>query len=149
MLEKDTRRAEGLETEQRGEQLQILGLGDSRNGARPEPCGFDSTTARRVQVLNAAVAWRRRNPRIWAEWERAALREAAQGRRFSMQLVTEQARAFDSVDDSGEGFKLNNNSRAIWARMLVAEHPELRPYIELRRSVWDGLFPELQGGRRA
>ena len=149
MAEAKTRRAGMFGDEQRGEQLQLPEFDGSRCDAMPEPCSFDSTTARRFQAFNAAVAWRRRNPHIWAAWERDALHEAEQGRRVSMRFFAETARKFDSVDDAGEPFEVNNSHVAIFARMLVAEHPELRPFIELRRSVWDSLFTELAGGRHA
>ena len=94
---------------------------------------------------------RRLNPELWAEWEQTALYEAAHGRRFSIQLITEQARKKDRVNSAGEPVKLNNSHRAIWARMLATEHPEIRPFIELRKSYYDVDFPEAKviGGTNA
>ena len=102
---------------------------------------YSSTRDARAATLARAKKWRERNPGIWAAWERAALGEAAQERRFSMKLVMEQTRRQDRVDSSGEPVKLNNSHGPIWARMLASEHPEIRPYIELRRCYWDIEYP--------
>lgn len=96
--------------------------------------------------LQAARRLREKNPNVWATWVAAAEDAAAHERRFSVQLVTEQTRAHDYVDNDGQPFKLNNNMRAAWARMLASEYPQVRPYIELRRSKFDADFPELFGG---
>lgn len=144
MTAKETRRADFGEV--RGEQLQAFEL--SRRGASPEPCSvYDITAeAERIRTLNAAKSWRRRNPRVWADWERQALAEAAAGRRFSVRYLAERTRKHDTVDDCGEPFEVNNSHCSIFARMLVSEHAELKPFVELRRSIWDDTYPEARGG---
>lgn len=99
----------------------------------------------RALTFYRACEWRDLNPDVWGAWERAALHEAAQGRRFSMQLMIEQTRKQDRVNCNGEPVKLNNTHCPIWARMLATEHPEVRPFIELRDSEWDIDFPEARG----
>ena len=100
-----------------------------------------STTGNLAVRFRNACEFRRLNPDVWNEWEQAALYEAAHKRRFSMQYVCEHTRKFDRVNDIGEPVGVNNTYRPIWARMLATEHPELRPYIELRKSEFDIDFP--------
>ena len=114
------------------------------SGSRPRQY---SSSARGSKALTfyRACEWRDLNPDIWERWERIALDEAAHERRFSMQLLVEQTRKQDRVNRNGEPVKLNNSHCPIWARMLATEHPEIRPYIELRGSEWDIDFPEARG----
>ena len=94
-------------------------------------------------ILSGACEWRNLNPDIWKQWESTALEEAAHERRFSMQYVVEQTRKHDHVNRIGEPVRVNNSHCPIWARMLATEHPEIRPYIELRQSEWDSDFPDV------
>jgi hypothetical protein len=84
-----------------------------------------------------ALEWIRRNPDIWARFKRHALNEAAHERRVSVQWLLEDVRKFDRVDNAGDVVKVNNSFAPIFARELVRQCPEIRPYIELRRSIYD------------
>ena len=120
-------------------------LASARHGqeARPQEQatqGYRKLDSREVNDLNAARAWRALNPRIWADWVAAALDAAKQERRFSIQHLMEQTRAHDHVNDVGGDVVTNNTHAPIFARMIATEHPETRPFIELRQSRFDKYF---------
>lgn len=141
MNDKDanTRRADGLGKQQHDGR----GAKDERNSKRPRDSKYNSSHRdSRAMTLYHAVEWRKLNPDIWASWEAAAKDAAKHKRRFSMQYVVEQTRAKDRVDRSGEALKISNNYCPVFARMIATEHPEVRMYIELRRSAWDDDYPE-------
>jgi hypothetical protein len=41
--------------------------------------------------------------------------------------------------ESGEPWKLNNSYTAPYARLMIEAHPKVEPYLETRRSKFDGL----------
>lgn len=96
----------------------------------------------KVQTQYQAEEFRRRNPEFWHDLKAWALNEAAHMRRFSVSYFVEHYRWQDRVNSEGEPFKINDHYIPIWARMLVSEHPELRGFIELRKSAWDDDYPE-------
>lgn len=65
------------------------------------------------------------------------MREVEAERRFSMKWVAEQARRKDFAGKGGEPSAFSNTLTAAFARILVEEHPEARPFVELRPSVFD------------
>ena len=72
-----------------------------------------------------------------------ARRRAAARRPFGVQEWAEAERRHDTADTEGNPFRVNNTSLPIFARILASDLPEVRPYIELRSSVYDPFFPEL------
>ena len=72
-----------------------------------------------------------------------AKRRAAAQRQFGLQEWAESERRTPRVDGTGNDFKVNNSHLPIYARLLASELPEVRPYVELRASVYDKFFPEL------
>jgi len=88
-----------------------------------------------------ARLFRSLNPDLFAKLEKHALNETAHKRRFSVQRWIEEVRWKDHVNRIGESVKINNDFAPIFARMLVTEHPEVRGFIELRKSVYDLLYP--------
>lgn len=84
--------------------------------------------------------WIRRNPDIWERFTTYALNEAAHQRRVSIKWLLEDARKFDRVDSAGDPVKVNNSFAPFFARRLIDEHPEIRPYVEIRKSILDRLL---------
>ena len=74
-----------------------------------------------------------------------AKRRAAARMPFGVQEWAEWERRHDTTDSEGNPFKVNNTHLPIYARILACDLPEVRPYVELRASVYDALFPELGG----
>lgn len=104
-------------------------------------CGGDDGSGADVEKYMARLRqereWRRLNPRLWDEIEAWALNEAANGRKFAMQTALERVRWKDYVDNAGQPTKVSNDYGAIWARLLIARHPEVRPFVTMRPSVYD------------
>ena len=92
------------------------------------------------ETLLRAVEWRRRNPDAWAFIERRALEFASRGEQFTMQGLAEMVRNKAFIGKDGKDTKTSNSYVAVFARWLVAEHPETARYIKLRRSVFDYLM---------
>ena len=88
-------------------------------------------------VRQRALDWIKRNPDIWLRFKRHAMNEASHKRRVSVQWLLEDVRKFDRVDGAGDVVKVNNNFASIFARELVRQCPEIRPFIELRHSSYD------------
>lgn len=101
--------------------------------------GSKADTEKYMAKIRAAREWIRLNPALWEGIEAWALNEAAHQRKFAMQTALERIRWKDRVDDEGRPTKVSNDYGAIWARMLVARHPEVKPYVTIRPSVYDGL----------
>lgn len=100
----------------------------------------DNLNAHDTSLLNRAREWRRVNTRLWHDLEAWALNEAAHERRFGVQDFIESVRWRDHVNDLGEPVRVNNSYEPLFARFLVADYPELRPWVELRRSRWDAVL---------
>lgn len=88
-------------------------------------------------VRQRALDWIRCNPDVWARFKRHALNEAAHERRVSVQWLLEDVRKFDRVDSAGDVVKVNNSFAPIFARELVKQCPNVKPFIETRRSIYD------------
>lgn len=101
--------------------------------------GSKADTEKYMAKVRAAREWIRLNPVLWEGIEAWALNEAEHRRKFAMQTALERIRWYSFVDDEGQPTKVSNDYGAIWARMLMAKHPEVEPYITTRPSVYDGL----------
>lgn len=78
------------------------------------------------------------NPHVYAILERFALEAYAAGRpRIGIGLLTERVRWYTTVETTGDPFKINNNWRAFYVRLLLRDHPELADLFELRTSKAD------------
>lgn len=113
-------------------------------GPKPSPkCTTHSSrpregTAKKAAALYArARIWIDENPDAWRYMEFIALREAEAGRRFSMKWVAEQTRRKDFMSAFGTPSRFSNTLTAAFARIFIAKHPEVHPFIEIRSSVLD------------
>lgn len=91
-----------------------------------------------TQMAYEARLWRENNPDMWRFIENCSLNEAQHKRRFSMRWVVDEARRKSFVDGEGNPAKVGNTLVPAFARMVVADHPEVRSYIVLNRSRVDG-----------
>ncbi|WP_165174015.1 hypothetical protein [Adlercreutzia sp. ZJ242] len=101
--------------------------------------GSKADTDKYMAKVRAAREWIRLNPGLWDGIEAWALNEAEHQRKFAIQTALERIRWKDYVDNAGQPTKVSNDYGAIWARMLMAKHPEIEPYITTRPSVYDKL----------
>ena len=82
-----------------------------------------------------AAEWIFRNPEAYAYFEKFSLQMANAGRQFGIGLVAERVRWECYLKTTDEdGYKINNNYRAYIARKLVSDHPEIRPFLQFRKT---------------
>ena len=75
------------------------------------------------------------NPNLWELLLKFARQLKAAGRdSYSIASLFERIRWHAMVETKGDQFKLNNNYKACYARMLMAKHPEFQGMFELRAS---------------
>lgn len=78
------------------------------------------------------------NPHIYVKLREYALEAKRAGRkRLSINLLFERLRWYTTVETQGDEFKLNNNWRAYYARLLMTQEPQLAGMFETRRSKAD------------
>lgn len=92
---------------------------------------------RGAEIEAECAGWMRENPDALRYIERRALEEAAAERLFSVRLLLEEARKRDFTDREGRGTRINNVIAPALARRIVDAHPEVRPFMRLRRSMVD------------
>ncbi len=98
----------------------------------PVPC--PDTLEARFWAFHAA------NPKVYAKLREYALAARKDGDgRVGMKALFERLRWWVRVEtQSTDGFKLNNNHTAFYARLLQDREPVLRGMFETRASVADG-----------
>jgi hypothetical protein len=66
------------------------------------------------------------NPHIYLLFRHFALEAIKAGRNIlSANMIAERIRWETTVTTKGDGYKINNNYRAYYARMFMREHPDL------------------------
>lgn len=93
----------------------------------------------RQDFVQAFWVFHEANPHVWELFKRYAFEVKRTGRpRYSVQAIFERIRWHVAIETRGDDFKINNNYRACYARLLILEHPEFA-----------GFFVTREGGRRA
>ena len=114
---------------------------ESLGNGEPEVVGAvnEDSIARARVTLAEAEAWRRENSHLYKLLESWALAEINAGRKFSSRELVERLRwhGMSLTDSRGRSVKVSNGIAAVLARWLVAEHPECRELLTLRRSPLD------------
>ena len=92
------------------------------------------------EIERAFVAFHRSNPQVYAGIERLALELWRKRRppRIGIAMLYETLRYTTLLQTEGDAFKLNNNFRALYARLLVDRWPELAGVVELRERREEG-----------
>lgn len=79
----------------------------------------------------------RDNPEWWALVKREARIAVAERRHFGMKALVEWSR-FEvgrrAIARPGVVYRINNNWASTFSRLLVAEYPEVEPYIDMRAT---------------
>lgn len=99
-----------------------------------QPClPFDKTAAQRFEEFHEA------NPKVYIvlvrlarEWIRRTGRS-----KIGIGALFERTRWEIAITTSDPEFKLNNDFRAYYARLIMAEHPDLADLFEVRTSAAD------------
>lgn len=134
---KAKRRPDSDQTEGRRE----LGAQERQQGhCSADAAECDAERARRdvrtVRAWNAAVArWEVVGPVIVG----MAMREVEAERPFTIQLLMERLRHEQHVGRDGKDVAINNTYAPAYARLLLRDMPEARPYLETRKSRFDGM----------
>ena len=114
---------------------------ESLGNGEPEVVGAvnEDSIARARVTLAEAEAWRRENGYLYKLLESWALAEIGAGRKFSSRELVERLRwhGMSLSDSRGRSVRVSNGMAAVLARWLVAEHPECRELLTLRRSPLD------------
>lgn len=79
------------------------------------------------------------NPHVYRLFVRFAKEAIARGRRnLSVALIVERIRWETMVTTQApDGFKINNNFRAAYARKFEQDHPEFKGFFRTRHSQFD------------
>ena len=80
-------------------------------------------------------AFHKSNPHVYNELCNLARQLKARGReRYGIKSLFEALRWHKAMQTSDEEFKLNNNFTAFYARLLMAQEPELDGFFEVREQ---------------
>lgn len=99
--------------------------------------GEEAARERALLLVKQADEWVAEHPDAWEYIVGMCKVEAEHKRTVSMQLAAEQIRKLDFASFPTPNGAINNRYRAPLARRLVREHPEVAPFIEMRRSSVD------------
>lgn len=96
----------------------------------------DSFWNRSRPLRERAQEWIQTHPDVMALFEKSALEMLAAGQPFGIALLTEHIRWECKLKRlEGEEWKLNNSYRAYIARELLARHPVLGKFLEIRKTA--------------
>lgn len=85
-------------------------------------------------IREAFLRFHHDNPHVYEELVRLTRRAWQTGNhRIGIGMLFEVLRWRHMLRTSGDDFKLNNNYRSYYARMILARHPEFGDIFELRR----------------
>lgn len=110
--------------------------------AGPKPSTNTTTNAecelRALDLAYRARLWIDENPDAWTFMVSRALHEAKAHRQFGVKQLVEEARRKDFAEARGRRGGISNTLTPAFARIIVAEHPECRPFLVLKPSMLDG-----------
>lgn len=87
------------------------------------------------------VAFHRANPQVYVQLRTLALTAKRAGvRKFGIAALFERLRWLSLVETAGDPYRLNNSYRAPYARLLMAQEPELRAFFTTRTDAVDRTF---------
>lgn len=93
---------------------------------------------RRDALYRRARLFHEQNPAVFGKLvEYAREAKKAGKRRIGIAACFERLRWFSEVETKGDAFKLNNNARAFYSRLLMAEVPELAGFFRTRNTPHD------------
>lgn len=116
-------------------QNQIGSAGESRFDQPPVQQNLFQTCLRGYSQdeVRAFLEYHRERPFIYKEFKRFAYEMLFQGReRYSAKTIMERIRWEVDLKNTREDFKINNTFTAMYARVLMARHPEFSKFFELR-----------------
>lgn len=83
-------------------------------------------------------AYHDENPAVYEALKQFALEAKRAGReRMSINMLHERLRWYTTVEAKGDAWKVNNNYRPFYARLLMEREPELAGFFETRKAKAD------------
>lgn len=93
------------------------------------PIGYEPTATERFEAFHRA------NPQVLYALVEVAKGLKGQGfRTASINLLFERLRWLYAIKTRGDAYRLNNNYRAFYARLIMAAHPELEGFFKVREQ---------------
>lgn len=89
--------------------------------------GVDPETYEKVK------AYHKKNPHIWAAFERYALQAAQLRKRHSAKTIMERVRWDCEFERLGE-FKISNDYTAYYARAFARKYPQYRNFFKMKKT---------------
>ena len=78
--------------------------------------------------------YHKQNPDIWYAFKEIAMEAKMKGfKTYSANGIFEVIRWHQGTRDGNDGFKVNNNYRADYARKLMNEHPEFKGFFRIKQ----------------
>ncbi len=97
------------------------------------PVPMPAANANGGSIYDAFVAFHCANPQVYQTLRRMALAMRRRGvKQFGIAALFEVLRYENALRTSGEEFKLNNNYRSFYARLLMEQESELDGFFETR-----------------
>lgn len=82
------------------------------------------------------ASFHRQNPHVYSALRDLAIRTKRSGaKKYGMAGLFEVLRWTHTITTNGDEFKLNNNYRALYARLLMKNEPELAGFFNVRARV--------------
>lgn len=103
----------------------------------------ETMKSRAMKQREAAELWIRKNRDAWEYIASRALHYADTEQHFTFREIWEDVRKLDIASINGDTVKCNNNHSPALERLLIEQHPEVRPFMEIRRAVCDLAFHEV------
>lgn len=89
--------------------------------------------AKEATIQERFEAFHEANPHVYRAFRALALQMVRNGvNRYGISGLTEQLRWHFAMQTKGEAFKISNDFRSRYARMLMENEPELKGFFELR-----------------
>jgi hypothetical protein len=85
-----------------------------------------------AELVDRFLDYHRDHPTVFAEFAKRAVQMRAAGRQRYSQWTIVQAIRWHHDLRSHEAFKINNDFIALYARLMIHEHPEFAKFFELR-----------------
>ena len=83
------------------------------------------------------VEYHRDNPHVYQAFCKYADEAIRAGRKhLGAGMIFERLRWYTMIEARGDGFKLNNNYRAFYARMWMRDHPETPDFFRTRTQTY-------------
>lgn len=90
--------------------------------------------AREATIQERFEAFHSQNPQVYAAYRSLAFQLLGQGvKRYGISGLTEILRWQFALQTKGDSFRINNDYRSRYVRMLVKNHPELDGFFEFRQ----------------